>query len=85
MSLIPVIFALFMTDFFDTVGTAVAVGRGGGMLDDQGRLPQPDRLLLVDSGAAALGGAMGVSTRHDLCGERRRRGRGRTHGPRLAW
>jgi adenine/guanine/hypoxanthine permease len=62
VSLIPVIFALFMTDFFDTVGTAVAVGRGGGMLDDEGRLPNADRLLLVDSGAAAVGGAMGVSS-----------------------
>jgi AGZA family xanthine/uracil permease-like MFS transporter len=62
VSLIPVIFALFMTDFFDTVGTAVAVGRGGGLLDDQGRLPNADRLLLVDSGAAAVGGAMGVSS-----------------------
>lgn len=62
VALIPVIFALFMTDFFDTVGTAVAVGRGGGMLDDRGELPNGDRLLLVDSGAAALGGAMGVSS-----------------------
>jgi AGZA family xanthine/uracil permease-like MFS transporter len=62
VSLIPVIFALFMTDFFDTVGTAVAVGRGGGLLDDRGRLPNADRLLLVDSGSAALGGAMGVSS-----------------------
>jgi AGZA family xanthine/uracil permease-like MFS transporter len=62
VSLIPVIFALFMTDFFDTVGTAVAVGRGGGLLDDRGRLPNADRLLLVDSSAAALGGAMGVSS-----------------------
>jgi adenine/guanine/hypoxanthine permease len=62
VGLIPVIFALFMTDFFDTIGTAVAVGRGGGFLDDRGRLPNADRLLLVDSGAAALGGAMGVSS-----------------------
>jgi len=62
VSLIPVIFALFMTDFFDTVGTAVAVGRGGGLLDDEGRLPNTDRMLLVDSGSAALGGAMGVSS-----------------------
>jgi AGZA family xanthine/uracil permease-like MFS transporter len=62
VALIPVIFALFMTDFFDTIGTAVAVGRGGGFLDDQGRLPNTDRLLIVDSGAAALGGAMGVSS-----------------------
>jgi adenine/guanine/hypoxanthine permease len=62
VSLIPVIFALFMTDFFDTIGTAVAVGRSGGLLDDRGRLPNSDRLLLVDSGAAALGGAMSVSS-----------------------
>jgi AGZA family xanthine/uracil permease-like MFS transporter len=40
----------------------VAVGRGGGLLDDRGRLPNADRLLLVDSGAAAVGGAMGVSS-----------------------
>jgi adenine/guanine/hypoxanthine permease len=62
VSLIPVIFALFMTDFFDTVGTAVAVGRGGGMLDDRGRLPNADRLLLVDSASASVGGVMGVSS-----------------------
>jgi adenine/guanine/hypoxanthine permease len=62
VALIPVIFALFMTDFFDTIGTAVAVGRGGGLLDDRGRLPNADRLLLVDSGAATFGGAMGTSS-----------------------
>jgi adenine/guanine/hypoxanthine permease len=62
VSLIPVIFALFMTDFFDTIGTAVAVGRGGGFLDERGDLPNTRRLLLVDSGAAALGGAMGTSS-----------------------
>jgi adenine/guanine/hypoxanthine permease len=62
VALIPVIFALFMTDFFDTIGTAVAVGRGGGFIDERGELPNTDRLLLVDSGAAAFGGAMGVSS-----------------------
>jgi adenine/guanine/hypoxanthine permease len=62
VALIPVIFALFMTDFFDTVGTAVAVGRGGGLLDDEGRLPNADRLLLVDSAAASVGGIMGTSS-----------------------
>jgi AGZA family xanthine/uracil permease-like MFS transporter len=62
VALIPVIFALFMTDFFDTVGTAVAVGRSGGMLNERGELPNTGRLLLVDSGAAALGGAMGCSS-----------------------
>ncbi len=56
------IFALFMTDFFDTIGTAVAVGRGGGLTDEDGQLPQGDRLLLVDSAAASFGGAMGTSS-----------------------
>jgi len=62
VALIPVIFALFMTDFFDTIGTAVAVGRSGGMLDEDGQLPEARNLLLVDSGAATLGGAMGCSS-----------------------
>lgn len=62
VSLIPVIFALFMTDFFDTIGTAVAVGRAGGMLDERGDLPRTRELLMVDSASAALGGAMGCSS-----------------------
>ena len=62
VALIPVIFALFMTDFFDTIGTAVAVGRGGGMTDESGNVPQAGRLLLVDSAAASFGGAMGTSS-----------------------
>src|SRR5215211_3817987 len=62
VALIPVIFALFMTDFFDTIGTAVAVGRGAGLTDAQGHLPNTGRLLLVDSAAASFGGAMGTSS-----------------------
>src|SRR5439155_7807452 len=61
-ALVPTIFALFMTDFFDTVGTAVAVATAGGLTDERGELPGIRRVLLVDSGAAALGGAMGVSS-----------------------
>jgi AGZA family xanthine/uracil permease-like MFS transporter len=55
LALVPTIFALFMTDFFDTVGTAMAVGTAGGLVDRR-------RLLLVDSAAAAFGGAMGTSS-----------------------
>ena len=62
ISLIPVIFALFMTDFFDTMGTMIAVGQEGKMLDDEGRPPNTKRILLVDSLAAAGGGAMGASS-----------------------
>ena len=62
VALIPVIFALFMTDFFDTIGTSVSLGRAGGLMDEDGKLPGTRRMLMVDSGAAALGGAAGTSS-----------------------
>jgi AGZA family xanthine/uracil permease-like MFS transporter len=62
LSLVPVIFALFMTDFFDTMGTMFAVAEEGELIDEEGRVPQAKRILLVDSLAAILGGAMGASS-----------------------
>lgn len=62
ISLIPVIFALFMTDFFDTMGTVIAVGQEGRLLDENGRPPHLKRILLVDSLAATGGGAAGASS-----------------------
>ena len=62
LALVPIIFTLFVTDFFDTVGTAVAVGNAGGLTNAQGELPETRRLLLVDSAAALGGGVMGVSS-----------------------
>ena len=62
LALIPTIFALFMSDFFDTLGTVVAVGGSGDLLDDAGELPGIRNVLLVDSAAAALGGVLGVSS-----------------------
>jgi AGZA family xanthine/uracil permease-like MFS transporter len=61
-ALVPVIFVLFVSDFFDTIGTAVAVSSAGGLLDESGNPPRLKRLLLVDSAAAAGGGVMGVSS-----------------------
>ncbi len=62
LSLVPVIFALFMTDFFDTMGTVIAVGQEGKLLDENGRPPRLKRILLVDSLGAVGGGAMGASS-----------------------
>jgi adenine/guanine/hypoxanthine permease len=61
-ALVPIIFSLFMTDFFDTVGTAYAVTSAGGLLDEKGEVPRIRSLLLVDSAAAAGGGVAGVSS-----------------------
>jgi AGZA family xanthine/uracil permease-like MFS transporter len=56
------IFTLMITDFFDTMGTMVAVGQEGGLLDDEGMPPRTREILLVDSVAAAAGGAASVSS-----------------------
>jgi adenine/guanine/hypoxanthine permease len=62
ISLIPVIFALFMTDFFDTMGTMIAVGQEAKLLDEEGRPPNTKRILLIDSLGAVGGGTMGASS-----------------------
>ena len=62
VALIPVIFSLFMTDFFDTLGTAQGLGEAAGVVDEKGDLPGIGRVLIVDSAAAAVGGAAGVSS-----------------------
>ncbi|AGZ38715.1 putative permease [Actinoplanes friuliensis DSM 7358] len=56
------IFTLLITDFFDTMGTMVAVGQEGGLLDEEGMPPRTKEILLVDSIAAAAGGAASVSS-----------------------
>jgi len=61
-ALVPVIFALFMSDFFDTVGTATALVSRAGLMDKMGRIPRLKALLLVDSAAAGGGGVLGVSS-----------------------
>ena len=62
VALIPIIFTLFMTDFFDTIGTAFAVGSAGNLVDEDGELPNTRKMLAVDSAAAAGGGILGVSS-----------------------
>ncbi|SNT57683.1 putative MFS transporter, AGZA family, xanthine/uracil permease [Asanoa hainanensis] len=56
------VFTLLITDFFDTMGTMVAVGQEGGLLDENGMPPRTREILLVDSIAAAAGGAASVSS-----------------------
>ncbi|MGH3731300.1 MAG: NCS2 family permease [Micromonosporaceae bacterium] len=56
------VFTLMLTDFFDTMGTMVAVGQEGGLVDESGNPPRTREILLVDSVAAAAGGAASVSS-----------------------
>ena len=56
------IFTLMLADFFDTMGTMVAIGAEAGLLDKEGNPPNSQRILLVDSTAAIAGGAFSVSS-----------------------
>jgi AGZA family xanthine/uracil permease-like MFS transporter len=55
-------FSLFLSDFFDTMGTLVGVGKQAGYLDKDGELPEIRKPLLVDSLAAVAGGAASTSS-----------------------
>jgi AGZA family xanthine/uracil permease-like MFS transporter len=56
------VFTLMLADFFDTMGTMTAIGAEAGLLDAEGVPPNSERILIVDSVAAAAGGAAGVSS-----------------------
>jgi AGZA family xanthine/uracil permease-like MFS transporter len=59
---IVIVFSLLLADFFDTMGTMVAVASEGGMVDADGDIPYSQRILVVDSVAAIGGGLGGVSS-----------------------
>ena len=56
------VFSIMLSDFFDTMGTVIGIGGEAGWLTANGRLPRLNRVLLVDSLAAAVGGAAGASS-----------------------
>ena len=55
-------FSLMMSDFFDTMGTAMAVAKQGEFLEPDGRVQDIKPILIVDSAAAAVGGLVGASS-----------------------
>lgn len=62
IALLVLVFSLLLADFFDTMGTVVAVGSEGNLLDKDGFPPRTREILLVDSLAAAAGGLGSVSS-----------------------
>ena len=55
-------FSLMMSDFFDTMGTAMAVAKQGDFLTEDGNVEDIRQILTVDSIAAAVGGFVGASS-----------------------
>jgi AGZA family xanthine/uracil permease-like MFS transporter len=59
---VAAIVSVMLSDFFDTMGTAVGLGKEAGLLNAEGRLPGMKRVLFVDGVAAAVGGATSSSS-----------------------
>lgn len=62
VSVCLLVFTLMLADFFDTMGTMVAIGAEGDLLDEEGNPPHTERILVVDSVAAIAGGMGSVSS-----------------------
>ncbi len=55
-------FSLLMSDFFDTMGSVMAVAEQGEFMDEKGSVEGIQPILIVDSAAAAVGGLLGASS-----------------------
>ncbi|MGZ6295387.1 MAG: NCS2 family permease [Candidatus Limnocylindrales bacterium] len=62
LSAVLTIFAIILSDFFDTMGTVTGVAAEAGLARPDGSVPGVGRVLLVDSLAAVAGGAAGISS-----------------------
>jgi AGZA family xanthine/uracil permease-like MFS transporter len=56
------IFAIMLSDFFDTMGTVTGVAEEAGLATEDGMVPGIGRVLIVDSLAAVAGGMAGISS-----------------------
>ncbi|WP_407344507.1 NCS2 family permease [Pengzhenrongella phosphoraccumulans] len=62
VAVVLLVFSIMLADFFDTMGTMVAIGAEADLLDDKGTPPKTREILIVDSIAAAAGGMGSVSS-----------------------
>ncbi|MCI7550851.1 MAG: NCS2 family permease [Actinomycetaceae bacterium] len=62
LSVVVLAFSVMLADFFDTMGTMVAVASEGDLLEDDGNPPRTRSILMIDSIAAIAGGLGGVSS-----------------------
>ena len=62
ISAVLLVFTLLLSDFFDTVGTVTAIATEANLIDAQGTIPNNNKILIVDSLAAAMGGVGSISS-----------------------
>lgn len=61
-ALLATVLAFLLSDFFDTMGTAISIHKQAGLMDAKGHIPNMRAVLLADSLAAVLGGLCGSSS-----------------------
>ncbi len=61
-TILPLLLAFLMVDFFDTLGTVTAISDQARLTDEKGRIPRLKQVLIVDSVSASIGGLCGVSS-----------------------
>ncbi|MFA4669721.1 NCS2 family permease [Pyrococcus kukulkanii] len=57
-----VVFAFFMVDFFDTLGTVTGLSAKAGFLTKEGKIPDAEKVLLTDAIGTTFGAILGTST-----------------------
>lgn len=62
LTVVLLVFTLLLSDFFDTMGTVVAITGEAGLLSEKGEVPRIGRVLMVDAVAAVAGGASSSSS-----------------------
>lgn len=62
LSALLTVFSVMLADFFDTMGTVIGIGGKAGWLDEKGAFPRINKVLFIDSLAAAFGGFASASS-----------------------
>jgi len=59
---IGVVFAFFMVDFFDTLGTVSGLSAKAGFMRKDGSIPDSEKILMTDAFGTSFGALLGTST-----------------------
>ena len=57
-----IVMAFTYVDLFDTIGTVIGTATKAKMLDEDGKLPKMDKVLLTDAIGTCIGAVLGTST-----------------------
>ncbi len=58
----PIVLTIFIMAFVDTMGTLIGLSARAGFLDEQGRLPQIERPMMVDAITTCVAPVLGTTT-----------------------